>query len=505
MDGELRFTAEAEVFGCVGAAEAEDLAQLVGRDVVDCARGVARGIRAASQGDAGGGERAQRSQRTGSGTAQNKVTLWIVSGILVGRLHRVAWSCLACAAATLAAVACTTPDTPAAGENARVAIDADSLPAIAAREVLRVGSATDDTAGFSNVTSVAVDADSNVYVYDRGARSIRVFATDGRHVRAIGSAGSGPGEFSAYPHVIGVRGDTVWTFDRSSARLNVFRRDGTVIATGHVAPGIAQLHEGYTALIEPLSLSDSGRLISHAEVIAGRNIAEARPATDTVRVPRVRYALTGGVVDTGGVETFPPLGPAYMPVRTRRVSVGDAQFTVPSPPGDEPLNASFPDGNVRVDAHRASSERGATFLVTRFRLDGAIAHQLTFRYAPGRYEGAVLDTIAMRPVVRSPRGSDAAFRAVRAALEFPEFQAPAYRLFAAEDGAVWIRREDNAGADHRWIVVEWNGDVRGEVRLVRSAVPMWAAGSIVWAIDTDAAGVPWLVRYRLESHLPGTE
>jgi len=420
--------------------------------------------------------------------------------MLSGRIHRVATS-----AAALAAIACATSDAPPAGGDPGEPIDADSLPVIATTEELRIGSATDPAAGFSNVSAVAVDADGNAYVYDRGVRNIRVFDIDGRHVRTIGRAGSGPGEFSQYPHTIGVQGDTVWAFERSSARLNVFRRDGEVIAARHVAMDIAQLHDGHTALIEPLALRDDGRLISHAAIVTGRNLAEPRPATDTVRVPRVRYSLTGGVVDTVGVEAFPPLGPVYAPDRNRRVIVGGGQFTVPFPPGDEPINASFPDGNVRVDARRPSNERDGTFLVTRFALDGAIAFQLAFHFAPRRYEGAILDTIAMRPVVRSPRGSDAAFRAVRAALEFPEFQAPVYRLFAAEDSAVWIRREDAADAHHRWVVVEWSGDVRGEVRLARSALPVWAAGSTVWAVDTDGSGVAWVVRYRLESPPPGKE
>jgi hypothetical protein len=189
-----------------------------------------------------------------------------------------------------------------------------------------------------------------------------------------------------------------------------------------------------------------------------------------------------------------------IPPRTglSNVVVNGVSYVVPQPPTDNYIRTELKDGSVIVIRRRATSAQPAEFDVARFDLAGKGLPRIRFRYRPGRYQGAVLDTIAMRPVsLKNSQPNDAAFKAVRAAMVYPAFASAVYAVWPANDGSVWLRREDNAGPRHRWIVIERSGAVRGVVEIPRSARPMWARGDTLLAADADALGVPWLVRYRV--------
>jgi hypothetical protein len=180
------------------------------------------------------------------------------------------------------------------------------------------------------------------------------------------------------------------------------------------------------------------------------------------------------------------------------VQVGGVSYTVPGTPWVRFLHVSLADGTAIVNRPPATSERPATFDLVRFDLAGKIAHRVQFTYKPRRYDGPVLDSLAMREVTRKGEPNITAMRAVRSAMSFPEFQAPVYAVWAANDGALWLRREWDASASHRWIVVARSGAVRGIVALPSAARPVWASGNVVVAEEPDDAGVPWLVRYQIQ-------
>jgi hypothetical protein len=368
-----------------------------------------------------------------------------------------------------------------------VELDADALPTLSALEEARIGSATDPDVGFAAIAYVDVDADGNVYAYESRDGQIRVHGPGGARLRVIGRRGQGPGEFSGMT-AMGVAGDTLWVLE--GFRIQLFRGDGTLISTARAEPFQAA---GSGVVVRPLAMGDGGHFTS--EVVS----RAAAYGTET-RVPRLRFDASGAVVDTVGWEPRVPQPPPTSHVATSppQIAVDGVTYSVPRPPTDTPLWASLNDGSAVVERRRASADTGAEFTLTRFDLAGDTLYRHRFRYRPGRYEGALLDTMAMRPLMRSPRPSRAAFQAVRASLDYPIYQSPVYLVWATQDGSLWLRREDNATSVFRWIVVAPNGAVRGLLELPRSADPLWARGDTLWASVGDELGILWLVRYRID-------
>jgi hypothetical protein len=355
--------------------------------------------------------------------------------------------------------------------------DADSLPVLTLREDRRIGSVNDADAGFAQVGTMDVGREGNVYVFEARDRQIRVYGRDGRLLRTIGRSGSGPGEFTAVS-AMGVLGDTLWAVERTgnSGRILLF-----TVAGEHLSTSVSRA----AVMVRPRAMVRSGTFSSEAVV-------------RTQQLPRLLFDATGNAKDTVGWD--PPDPPrettAWTSGSPANVSQDGINYQVPRPPGDQHLRVSFDDGSALIRRRRPANDGDAEFTVTRFTTAGDTGVHLRFRYRPGRYEGAVLDTIAMRPVVRAGY-SEAAFRAVRALLDYPPFQSPIYTAWAAQDSSLWMRREDNAGPHFRWIVVRADGLVRGVVHLPRSTTPLWARADTLWATAVDTLGVPWLVRHTI--------
>src|SRR5215213_2239356 len=87
-------------------------------------------------------------------------------------------------------------------------------------------STEDGPAAVSDVADIAVGRDGSVYVLERQAHAVRVFAPDGRPVRTLGRAGGGPGEFPQAPDAAGWRGDTLVVSDPGALRLVGFLANG---------------------------------------------------------------------------------------------------------------------------------------------------------------------------------------------------------------------------------------------------------------------------------------
>jgi hypothetical protein len=81
---------------------------------------------------------------------------------------------------------------------------------------------------FDGIAAVRRLPDGTFLVADRGAREVRMFDTDGRHLRTVGRAGGGPGEFESVSRLFVLPGDEFGIWDARQKRYTVFSRNGPV-------------------------------------------------------------------------------------------------------------------------------------------------------------------------------------------------------------------------------------------------------------------------------------
>jgi hypothetical protein len=389
--------------------------------------------------------------------------------------------------------------------------DADAAALLVLEEDLRIGSVADPDLGFSAVYQVDVDRDGQIYAFEAQDVEIRVFSPEGRLLRRIGRQGEGPGEFDRLER-FGVAGDTIWVLDGGLRRLTLFSRDGTVLDTKPSPEVLVPLHRNQTGHVRPAVMREDGLFASDMRMFSGRRgVTTAVEAGDTVQVPRVLFSLAGEIVDTVGFEPRP----APEPSSREWIQFGSQRYSKPRPPSDRPLSVTTGDGRIWVDRAIATTADAAVFSVTRLDFAADTIYSRQLRYQPARYSETFLDTIAWRSA-RIPGGgyrivggtpqipplnpdSLDLFRVIRASLEFPEFQPPVQSHYLSDDGQLWLGREDNGGANHRWLLLDENGQIRGQTELPRRAYIGWHRGDTFIAIELDDDDVPWLVRYRIRN------
>ena len=389
--------------------------------------------------------------------------------------------------------------------------DLDAAPELTLSETIRIGDSDDPSIGFSQVRAVEVDRDGNVYVLDGREREIRVFDPRGQLVRRIGRRGSGPGEFEQVPR-FGLWGDTVWAVEASRYRITLFERvSGNVIASALFSPVRVRLPppRGGFAVISPMELRSDGTFASD---MWGMTFSRDDPPTDlkegdTVRIPRVRFAASGNVLDTIGWDARPPIATG----EAREVTSRGRRYYLPDPPSVGDRSAVLPDGRAFIDAPSASDRGSARFHLTRISLTGDTVRRTAYRYTPTRFNDALLDSLAWRSarlpgggiaiidgVPQPPQlGADSAdaFREIRAAMAFPPFQPPVLSFFRGKDDEILLRRENAGDNRQRWLVLRPDDSVRGMVTIPANARIAWARGDAVWLIELDADDIPWVVRY----------
>jgi hypothetical protein len=227
--------------------------------------------------------------------------------------------------------------------------------------------------------------------------------------------------------------------------------------------------------------------------------------TDSVFMPVVRFDLAGEVVDTVGYEVRPP------PIGSLEyVAVGGERY-LPFFPSDSPARVRVHDGRIWVDRPLVESGSTGVVVVTRVRFDGDTLYSRAFAYEPVAYNDDFLDRIAAGASLRlvnqeatgylplQEAGPDSieVRTGIRAAMDVPRFQPAIQGYWVANDGSLWLRREDMGGDAVWWVVLDPDGQPVGRVELPGDVWLEWSREGVLWAVDPDDYGVPWLVRYRI--------
>lgn len=105
---------------------------------------------------------------------------------------------------------------------------------------------------------------------------------------------------------------------------------------------------------------------------------------------------------------------------------------------------------------------------------------------------------------RTPPSVDVIERALRDADCLPPTFPPVSAIVAAQDGTIWLRREEVPGDSVAWNVLDRDGRMIGALRLPSGQEVVAARGDIMAAVERDAFDVPYVVRYRLSrgTHAP---
>ena len=356
-------------------------------------------------------------------------------------------------------------------------------------EAVRIGHVEDSALGVSSIGAVRVHPSGRIYVLETDARQVRIFSADGRLVRTTGRRGQGPGEFEN-PSGMGFLGDTVWVTD--TRRMTLLSADGDLLTTSstprlRVPVGDPPLQATVYAA-EPRS----------GGTFTGIYAFPFRPGQqlpDSIRVPRLQLDTTGKQIDTVGWQIV-----RFMPVlQLPRGGRGGRGTVIPHPVVDLPIPVFLPNGDV-LEVHGGSPAAADAEIRFVFRDSTATAYRsLSFDYRPVPLTDSAADATIEGLVGRMEQMGMAAPEARRLvdSLRLPRFQRGVTGAFRADDGTIWLRREQMADGAWRWTLLTPEAAPLAETRLPRTFRFQVARDDHVWGIETDSLDVPWVVGYRL--------
>ncbi|MGQ0767022.1 MAG: 6-bladed beta-propeller [Gemmatimonadota bacterium] len=335
---------------------------------------------------------------------------------------------------------------------------------------------------FTRILAVVPVADGSVYVADARVQDIRAFDGSGKYRFTVGRAGGGPGEFTRLQSV-GLIGDTLWTTDTNLRRVTLFALDGSVLATVPRDPVDRAGASGGGATVNVLGVLPDG--------MAWGEPGRGPQALAGPELPRdiLRMSRGGRVSDTLAVVS----------TRNTIVSFTDGTEIVFGMQrfSDAPLTIVAP--SVRrlyvIDRSVTASTRNASFRVLAISTSGDTLWTRSYRYAARRLAKQAADSF-VKSLERSFRGAGATDAQVRNAAFTPNYRAPVSSAFAAADGTLWLRREEDRPNVEYWVIAP-DGTLAGSVTIARNITLSAASASSVWGVESDADDVQRVVRYRL--------
>ena len=355
-------------------------------------------------------------------------------------------------------------------------------------EELRIGSLDDSATALSAVGSLAVDADGRIYVPQSASGSIRVFGADGRPLGTYGGSGDGPGEFRQITR-IGIFADTLFVSDLAAGRITLFSLDGRVLETLSLTP--RGLDEDWVPVV-PWWLDGEGTAVA----LPGY-LPTLRDPSVAYRVMLVRIDRAGEIVDTVALTDRPP----QLSIRLQGpfgAQLTNQPFVTPFLPV---ISAHGSPVAVLGDP-RTTSGRGGVLEVTVLRSLQDTVWSRTFSYEGLPLTESVVDRVVTEKVRRLSREAfpdrDDAEGQIRAEMSLPDHVPPLSGGLFADDGSLWLRREDTGAEVQRWIVLDPQGVLVAEVVLPSSLKVEVVRYRSLWGVDTDELGVPYVVRYAIE-------
>lgn len=352
-------------------------------------------------------------------------------------------------------------------------------------EELRIGGADDPDGSLAEVDQLAVDGAGNVYVPQSRLGTIRVFDADGAPVRDIGRRGSEPGEFDRL-YAVGFVADTLYAIDFGHRSVTYFTTDGELVRSQPLSPPPADppFFPGM-----PFAVFADGSMAPGTAWAATISMEELR------RVPQLRVDPERQLVDTVAWVAYERTA--------RRASYDGRPLTVGSPLSDDAFATFSADGErlAIVDREVASGSGQATFGVTVADGWGDTIYSRRYEYEPTEIADAVVDSVVALGAQRisgAVQDPTEAGTFVRSAMFLPLHYPPVSVAVFSESGELWLGAHPVPRRPQRWTIIDAAGEHVAEATLPERLRVMVIRGDSLWGVERDEAGVPYVVRYRVE-------
>jgi hypothetical protein len=355
---------------------------------------------------------------------------------------------------------------------------------LTAAATVRIGSIDDSLTALTRIPAggIAVGTDGTIYVAQPADQNIRVYTHDGKFVNVFGGRGSGPGEFR-YLTGIGVIGDTVYALELSPPRISLFSADGGFL---DAFEWVVAAEPGY-ASVPPYAIG-RGLLFGVA----------SPPALAMSADPRRSRVISHVLVDRLGnvVDTMLAFDAARIGVPIRQ-GLRVASFQDPFP--DYPLLALTSDGMQAAVVRRDASTEGtaAMYQVTWLTVSPSAAEsrlQRRYEVAPIRMDPSRLRTVleAFGQLSSDPRAFEDVMDQL---LQRREYLPPVGTAVYGSDGILWIARENGGSDSQLWELLDFQGELVGQVQLPARFSARVAGRSSIYGVEHDQLDVPYIVRY----------
>jgi hypothetical protein len=359
------------------------------------------------------------------------------------------------------------------------------VPQLELVQSLRIGSIDQADQALTRVGGILPFPDGSVWIVQPADAGFRIYSNDASRVTVKGGRGQGPGEFT-FPGSLGFWGngmDSVWISDPAMRRVSIFAHDGSFVRSFTAPP--VDVSDVLT-VDQPRMFSPDGRAFAIASYTSR--------AVSWGRFPIVSYdpASPDPPVEVGSVD------------RSNMVQVrwqGSSVATGSHPLSDAPLVEFANDGRVIV--LRRDADMAPHIEIAALAANGDTLWSRRYQYSPQPMPRSETDSIydariaSFREFTRleGRLSDDEADAAYRQSVVMPETRPAVRSMLAGIDGRLWLEWGAAPHDSVTWWVLDSDGSPIGQFEVERSIAGRAAAGSSLWAVETDDLDVPYVVRY----------